>query len=60
MVKYVITGATGNLGSQVLKYLLKLVPATEIAVVVRDPSKISSEISSAGVQIRQGDFSKPE
>lgn len=26
MVKYVLTGATGGLGSQVLKYLTRLVP----------------------------------
>lgn len=28
MVKYVLTGSTGGLGSQVLKYLLRLVPGT--------------------------------
>lgn len=60
MVKYVITGATGGLGSQVVKYLLRLVPASEIAVVVRDPSKVSSEINTSGVEIRQGDFAKAE
>jgi uncharacterized protein YbjT (DUF2867 family) len=60
MVKYVITGATGRLGSQVLKHLLRLVPASEVAVVIRDPIKIPKEITSSGVEIRQGDFSKPE
>ena len=28
MVKYVVTGTTGGLGSQVFKYLLKLVSGT--------------------------------
>jgi uncharacterized protein YbjT (DUF2867 family) len=60
MVKYVLTGVTGRLGSQVLKHLLRLVSASQVAVVVRDPSKIPSEISSSGIEIRQGDFSKPE
>jgi len=60
MVKYVITGVTGRLGSQVLKHLLRLVSASQIAVVVRDPSRIPSGISSSGVEIRQGDFSRPE
>jgi uncharacterized protein YbjT (DUF2867 family) len=32
----------------------------EVAVVIRNPSNIPTEISSSGVEIRQGDFSKPE
>jgi uncharacterized protein YbjT (DUF2867 family) len=60
MVKYVITSVTGRLGSQVLKDLLRLVSASQIAVVVRNPSKIPSEISSSSVEVRQGDFSRPE
>ncbi len=28
MVKYVVTGSTGGLGSQVFKYLIRLVPGT--------------------------------
>jgi uncharacterized protein YbjT (DUF2867 family) len=60
MVKYAITGATGGLSSQVLKYLLRLVSASEVSVVIRNPSKAPPEISSSGVEIRQGDFSKPE
>ncbi|UJR16837.1 hypothetical protein I4U23_003736 [Adineta vaga] len=60
MVKFVLTGVTGRLGSQVLKYLLDLVPASEIAVVVRNPLKVPSDITSSNVEIREGDFSKPE
>ncbi|KAI0765716.1 NmrA-like family protein [Trametes elegans] len=43
MTRYIITGATGGLGSQVFKYLLKLVP----------------EIKSSGVEIRRGDYGDP-
>ncbi|CAF3979163.1 unnamed protein product [Adineta steineri] len=60
MVKYLLTGVTGRLGSHVLKHFLRLVPPSDIAVVVRDPSKLSSEINSSGIEIHQGDFSKPE
>ncbi|CAF4279870.1 unnamed protein product, partial [Adineta steineri] len=60
MVKYLLTGVTGRLGSHVLKHFLRLVPPSDIAVVVRDPSKLSSDINSSGIEIRQGDFSKPE
>ena len=60
MIKYVITGATGSLGSPVLEHLLRLTSATEIAVVIRNSSKAPSEIHSSGVEIRQDNFSKLE
>ncbi|EMD33058.1 hypothetical protein CERSUDRAFT_118132 [Gelatoporia subvermispora B] len=59
MVKYVLTGATGGLGSQVLKYLLQLVPASDIAVSLHNPSGLSQEILSTGIEVRQGDFADP-
>jgi hypothetical protein len=40
--------------------LLHLVSASQLTVVIRDPSKSPAEISSSGVEIRQGDFSKRE
>ncbi|KAK4689329.1 NAD(P)H dehydrogenase (quinone), partial [Tremellales sp. Uapishka_1] len=52
----VITGATGKLGSLVVKHLLPLVPANQIRLAVRDPSKVSDLISQ-GVQIGEGDYS---
>ncbi|OBZ69539.1 Quinone oxidoreductase 2 [Grifola frondosa] len=47
-MKYVLTGATGGLGSQVLKYLLRLVPASDIAVSLYNPQGASAEIKDAG------------
>ncbi|CAF1677508.1 unnamed protein product, partial [Adineta ricciae] len=60
MVKFVLTGVTGQLGSKVFRHLLDLVPASDIAVMVRNTSKIPPEITSSNVEIREGDFSKPE
>jgi NAD(P)H dehydrogenase (quinone) len=53
--KYMITGATGHLGRGIVEQLLKRVPATEIAVLVRDPIK-SNDLAALGVEIRQGDY----
>ncbi len=39
MSKYLVTGATGALGSQVVDALLERVPASDIAALVRDPKK---------------------
>ncbi|KZT04727.1 NmrA-like family protein [Laetiporus sulphureus 93-53] len=58
-MKYIITGATGGLGSQVLKYLLRLVPATDIIVSLHNPNGASSQIVSSGVEIRHGDYGDP-
>lgn len=38
MVKYVLTGATGELGSRVFKNLIKLVPGMSSSNMVRDRS----------------------
>ncbi|KAI0330390.1 NmrA-like family protein [Cubamyces sp. BRFM 1775] len=59
MTKYAITGATGGLGSQVFKYLLKLVPASEIVVSLYNPSGATEAIKESGVEIRRGDYGDP-
>ncbi|WNV82113.1 SDR family oxidoreductase [Umezawaea sp. Da 62-37] len=51
-----ITGATGHLGSLTLQHLLQRVPASGIAVSVRDPAKAAH----LGVEVRHGDFDRPE
>ena len=51
----IVTGATGQLGQAVVVALLKLVPASEIGVSVRDPGK-ASNLEALGVRVRQGDF----
>ncbi|TYS17005.1 SDR family oxidoreductase [Rossellomorea vietnamensis] len=58
-MKLLVTGATGKLGSKVMEFLLKTVPADQLAVSVRDPEKAES-LRSQGVDVRQGDFDHPE
>ena len=53
-----VTGATGQLGSQIVENLLKQVSPSEIAVLVRDEEK-AKELKEKGVQIRIGDYTNP-
>jgi NAD(P)H dehydrogenase (quinone) len=50
-----VTGATGHLGTAVIDTLLKHIPATQIAGLVRDPGK-AAELAARGVDIRIGDY----
>lgn len=52
---FVITGATGQLGRKIAKYLLQHVPAASIAVSVREPAK-ADDLERAGVRVRRGDY----
>jgi NAD(P)H dehydrogenase (quinone) len=54
-----VTGATGKLGSLVLRSLLKTVAFSELVAFVRSPEK-AEEYASRGVQLRRGDYSEPE
>jgi len=58
-MKLLVTGATGNLGGLVVEALLKKVSAENIAVSVRNPEK-AEDLKSKGVDVRFGDFDKPE
>ncbi|WP_127587167.1 SDR family oxidoreductase [Paenibacillus koleovorans] len=58
-MKILVTGATGALGSIVVETLLKLVPAANVAVSVRDPQK-AEHWKAQGVDVRHGDFNDPE
>ncbi|KHD84739.1 SDR family oxidoreductase [Heyndrickxia ginsengihumi] len=58
-MKILVTGATGKLGTKVVETLLKTVPASQIAVSVRNPEKAES-LRSQGVEVRYGDFDKPQ
>ncbi len=51
----VVTGATGQLGREIAKELLKRVPAHQVGASVRDPTK-AADLSSLGVRVRRGDF----
>lgn len=53
-----ITGATGKLGTAVVKNLLKKTSANQIAALVRDESKASA-LKEEGVDIRIGNYDDP-
>ena len=55
---FVLTGATGQLGSQIVEHLLERVPASTVGVSVRDPAKATS-LAERGVRVRAGDFTDP-
>ena len=50
-----ITGATGHLGSLVLKYVKQYAPATPLAILARDKSK-TKEFENSDIDIRLGDY----
>ena len=54
-----VTGATGKLGSLVVKALLERVPAKEIVAAVRSAEK-AADLKALGVQVREADYAKPE
>ncbi|QDX94125.1 SDR family oxidoreductase [Brevibacillus laterosporus] len=58
-MKILVTGATGKLGSKVVEALLKNVPASELAVSVRNPEKAEG-LRALGVEVRHGDFDQPK
>ncbi|MGG1674376.1 SDR family oxidoreductase [Neobacillus sp. NRS-1170] len=58
-MKTLVTGATGQLGSKIVESLLKTIPASELAVSVRNPEKAEG-LRVRGVEVRQGDFDHPE
>ena len=55
---FIVTGASGNLGSRIVERLLTLVPANEIGISVRDIST-AAEFADRGVRVRSGDFTDP-
>ncbi|WP_420119375.1 NAD(P)H-binding protein [Micromonospora sp.] len=55
---FVITGATGQLGSRIVDQLLARVPATAVGVSVRDVDK-ATHLAERGVRVRRGDFTDP-
>jgi NAD(P)H dehydrogenase (quinone) len=50
-----ITGATGQLGSLIAKEVLARVPASQVAVSVREPEK-AADIAKKGVSVRQASY----
>jgi uncharacterized protein YbjT (DUF2867 family) len=54
----VVTGATGQLGSRIVRQLLGRVPADQVGVSVRDPAAAAA-LAGLGVRVRRGDFTEP-
>lgn len=54
-----VTGASGNLGSAVIKNLLKHLPAKEIAGLVRDSNR-AKVLEDQGVQVHIGDYANKQ
>lgn len=55
---YLVTAATGQLGRLVVAELLQRIPASELAVAVRDPAK-AADFAAQGVSVRQADYTDP-
>ncbi|WP_328347009.1 NAD(P)H-binding protein [Micromonospora sp. NBC_00421] len=55
---FVITGATGQLGSRIVDQLLTRVPADTVGVSVRDVDR-AAHLAARGVRVRGGDFTEP-
>jgi NAD(P)H dehydrogenase (quinone) len=55
----VVTAASGQLGRLVVDELLRRIPASDLAIVVRDPDKVA-DLAARGVQVRRGDYAKPD
>ncbi|MFI6653131.1 NAD(P)H-binding protein [Streptomyces sp. NPDC050529] len=51
----IVTGATGQLGRQIVERLLLRVPADRVGVSVRDPQKAQA-FADQGVRVRRGNF----
>lgn len=61
MTKFVLTGSTGELGSSVLRNLLKLgINPKDIILSVYNEKNVDSELTNKGIDIRHGDFKKKE
>lgn len=54
----VVTGATGALNGATVDHLLRRLPASEIAVAVRDTAK-AQRFADRGIEVRHGDYADP-
>lgn len=54
----VVTGATGQLGRQIVEGLSKKVPSAEISVSVRNP-ELADDLKERGIRVCKGDFADP-
>lgn len=54
-----VTGATGQLGRQVISALLQTLPASSVIAAVRSPDK-AKDLAARGVQVREADYGRLE
>jgi len=55
----IVTGATGALNGATVDHLLERVPASEVAVAVRDVAK-ASRFADLGIEVRRADYADPD
>lgn len=55
----IVTGATGALNAATVDHLLDRMPASEIVVAVRDPTK-AQRFADRGITVRRGDYADPD
>ena len=59
--RFLVTGATGQLGALVIEHLLKIIPAGTIAGMVRDgESEAAARLRALGIQVRTADYGRPD
>jgi NAD(P)H dehydrogenase (quinone) len=58
-MKTIITGASGQYGSSAVSKLLDFMPAEDLILITRSPSKLQ-HLAERGVQVRYGDFDDPQ
>ena len=58
-MKYLVTGASGQLGQKVVDHLATLVPAADIVALVRSDAAREA-YAAKGIATRFGDYAKPE
>lgn len=54
-----ITGASGQLGRLVIRYLLERITAEQVVALVRNPGK-AQDLVELGVTLRRADYNEPE
>jgi NAD(P)H dehydrogenase (quinone) len=54
----IVTGATGALNGATVDHLLQRMPASELAVAVRDPAR-AQRFADLGIEVRRGDYGDP-
>lgn len=55
-----LTGATGMVGNELLRALLRENPGRNIAVLVRNPEKFRLDAAFANVEVLRGDLTRPQ